>query len=152
MLYLCTVMRRICLLLFCVFSVLSAAAYDICLEGYIGGKYPIVMWLEVSDGGVVLSGKYAYKSTLKKKGMSSPNNYLYLRSERGNLTHFTAWEYNGYAAESWYNVCYSEYHNTYTISGRMRAKSGKVFSFAVSCDVLDISPRAQDFFMSLAGY
>ena len=49
-------------------SAVSAAVYK--LEGMVGGKYAIVIELEEHEDGFI-SGRYAYKSTLRKNGDES---------------------------------------------------------------------------------
>lgn len=77
------------------------------LEGTVGGKYPIVVELEEDDRGL-FSGKYAYKSTLQKRG-NLDCSWLHINPSYQNPA--TQWDISDCKfnpAETWYNVRFSD--------------------------------------------
>lgn len=130
-------MKRIAFIVtFAVISLLAAAkSYK--LEGMIGGKYPIVIELE-EEGDGLFSGRYAYKSTLRKKGQGECS-WLDINPGYENpLTQWTVCDCQANPIETWSNVRFT---GRKRLTATMKNVKGK--TYAVVANVVSTpSPSA----------
>lgn len=109
------------LVLFLMFPI-SAATYK--LEGMIGGVYPIVIELEEHDDGL-FSGRYAYKSTLKKNGDFDCSWLDIYPSYKDPASAWDIRDCKLKTVETWYNVNFT---GGKRLTCKMKNAKGKVYN------------------------
>lgn len=99
-------------------------AQNVCkLEGTIGGQYPIVIELEEHEDGFI-SGRYAYKSTLRKNG-DVECSWLSINPSYNNPeTQWTIRDCKPHAVEEWFNVNFNDHKH---LTARMKNTKGKTY-------------------------
>lgn len=100
----------------------SARTYK--LDGTIGGKYPIVIELEEHSDGFI-SGRYAYKSTIRKNGDVECSWLLINPSYNNPETQWTICDCKPDVVEEWYNVNFNDRKH---LTARMKNVRGKSYS------------------------
>ena len=127
-------------------SGLSAAVYK--LDGTIGGKYPIVIELEEHYDGL-FSGRYAYKSTLQKKGDLDCS---WLEIHPNYHDPASTWDVrdcNLNSVETWYNVSFDDGKH---LTCRMKNVKGKTYDVVANVtESSQSSPSTLAYFKSHIG-
>lgn len=123
-------MNRIFVFAAClVLLALSAQAYQLTLEGMAAGKYPIIMEVDRDSNGA-LSGRYAYKSTLKRDGRDKKSSWLYITPNGYSGENYIVKDYHGNIQEVWSNAEFTKEDDVYRfLTGVTNAKGS---SFAIS--------------------
>lgn len=113
------------------FVMLMTAALPAAAEkftGKVGGKYPVVVYIDINRNGDYVSGRYAYRSTLKKYG-DKPSSWLYISgyatgfSAKGATYECTVTDSNGKYVENWVLDYY-----TWDVSAEITTKAGKSYT------------------------
>ncbi len=98
--------------------------------GKVGGKYPVVVYLD--PNGTSITGKYAYRSTLKKQG-DKPSTWLYIKGTaedmgaRGTTYNCVVRDSKGKMVEHWSLDYYS-----WGVEATITTSSGKVYHLTLN--------------------
>lgn len=117
--------RKICFLIILALSLINSVSFGQMvykLEGKIGGQYPIVIELEEHKDGVV-SGWYAYTSTLRKNGDNVCSWLLINPSYEAPETQWTIRDCKTNVVETWGDVRFDGKR----LSARMKNTRGKSY-------------------------
>lgn len=113
-------------------SATAMYAYDYVLEGQVSNKYDVTVYLDVNFNTGKVTGKYCYKSTIKKQG-KKPSSYLYLSGTFNPQTdkiQLRVTDHKGAYVESWSGMI--GFGNRWThIDGTITLKNGKKLSVYV---------------------
>ena len=93
------------------------------LEGMVGGQYPIVIELEEHEDGFI-SGRYAYKSTLRKNGDVECSWLLINPSYNNPENQWTIRDCKPNVVEEWVNVNFNDHKH---LTARMKNTKGKTY-------------------------
>ncbi|MGM9851305.1 MAG: hypothetical protein ACI306_04095 [Muribaculaceae bacterium] len=122
-------LRFIFIIILALLSTNASAQTVYRLEGTIGGQYPIVIELEEDDDGFI-SGRYAYKSTLRKNGDVECSWLMINPSYANPETQWTIRDCKPDVVEEWSNVNFDDRKH---LTARMKNTRGK--SYAVTATV-----------------
>lgn len=122
-------LRFIFIIILALLSTNASAQTVYRLEGTIGGQYPIVIELEEDDDGFI-SGRYAYKSTLRKNGDVECSWLMINPSYADPETQWTIRDCKPDVVEEWSNVNFNDRKH---LTARMKNVRGK--SYAVTATV-----------------
>lgn len=141
-------MRKFLTTVLVAFMAIGSFAKTYKLEGTVGGQYPIVIELEEFEDGL-FSGRYAYKSTLRKNG-NVKCSWLDINPSYENPT--SKWDIRDCKAEpveTWYNV---KFTGGKRLTCKMKNSKGKVYDIVATVTTSSaISPSMISHFKSHIG-
>lgn len=84
---------------------LSLYAYQFKFDGMAANKYPIVIEVDRNANGSI-SGRYAYKSTLRKQSREKSSSWLYIRPDGNSKSNYIITDSQGNVQEYWSNAAF----------------------------------------------
>ncbi|MBD5283647.1 MAG: hypothetical protein HDS31_03455 [Bacteroides sp.] len=108
----------------------TGLAYQYTFDGTAAGRYPIVMEVDRNGNGPI-SGRYAYKSTLKSKGRNNSSSWLYISSYRGSKSDYIITDSQGNIQEYWTDVLFWKENGVNCMSVSVENIKGRTFTINV---------------------
>lgn len=102
-------------------------AYQFTFDGEAANQYPIVIEVDRYSHGAI-TGRYAYKSTLKKQGRDKDSSWLYINPVSNSTSDYTITDYQGNIQEIWSNATFWRENSVNYLSVSVRNAKGKTFN------------------------
>lgn len=88
-----------------IWCVCSGYAYQFTFDGEAANKYPVLIEVDRNANGSI-TGRYAYKSTLRRQGRNNRASWLYIRPDGNSKSDYIITDSQGNVQERWSNAMF----------------------------------------------
>lgn len=101
-------------------------AYQFTFDGKVANQYPILIEVNRNANGSI-TGRYAYKSTLKSQGRDKSSSWLYIKPVGNSKSDYIISDYQGNIQERWSGAMFWRDGNVNYFSVSVKNSKGKTF-------------------------